>query len=166
MKQLYGLGFVTVYGEVPSAIWVAEIAKLTDAECREGLSRLACERREYPANLTEFVDACRPKKHTRYLGVPTTPEAHRKLLGGPRPSEDRRQQHLASIRAKLGRSQRERVPGEDDEPMLERTTAPRKPPVAGCTCKSSGTCDVCVAYLRIMDGDYFAVLPRETESLA
>lgn len=118
MKQLYGLSFVTIYGEIPTPVWVGKIATLTDAECRAGLTRLAEHQREYPANLTEFFEACKPKRPVRYLGVPSSPG---QLRIGPVPAtEEQRARHLASIRLKLGRvgrlnPPREREPGEDDE---------------------------------------------------
>lgn len=101
MKQLYGVSFMTIQGEVPSALWVAEIAKLSDAECREGLGRLAGEKRQYPANLTEFVAACKPPKSVRYLGAPTTPAGLRRLEA-PRANREKVERHLANMRRALG----------------------------------------------------------------
>lgn len=112
LKQIFGTSFVTIYGDVPSPLWVAEIARLTETEVRLGLAALSRAKREYPANLTEFVEACRPKKRVRYLGVPTNPAEMRKVLGPIKATEEQRQKHLASLRSKFGRV---RVPGEDDE---------------------------------------------------
>ncbi len=75
MVELYGTAFVTAYGDSPSPIWLAAIAELTDDECRKGLTALARQAREYPANLTQFVAACKPVTGSpRYLGVPITPD--------------------------------------------------------------------------------------------
>ncbi|MGP1665201.1 MAG: hypothetical protein ACTS5I_04675 [Rhodanobacter sp.] len=81
MVELYGSAFTAAYGESPSNLWLAAIGELSDDECRAGLTRLAKQAREYPANLTQFVAACRPPSGSpRYLGVPTTPaEVSRQL---------------------------------------------------------------------------------------
>jgi hypothetical protein len=84
MVELYGSAFVAAYGESPSPIWLSAIADLTDDECRAGLTRLALNPREYPANLTQFVGACRPKGDgVRYLGTPITPEQMARMLPPP-----------------------------------------------------------------------------------
>lgn len=101
MKQLYGAGaFTAAYGEVPAPVWVAAITNLTDDECRAGLGRLAKQSREYPANLTQFVEACKPKP-VRFLGRPTTPNEMR-ALEAPRPAREIINKHLASMRRSLG----------------------------------------------------------------
>lgn len=98
MKQLYGTSFLTMYGETPSALWVTQIAMLTDDECRRGLSRLAEQRREFPANLTEFLEACRPRPQgVRFLGRPQSPDDVLKLPG-PRASREVIERHLAHMR--------------------------------------------------------------------
>ena len=83
MKQIFGTSFITIYGETPSRLWVEAIGGLTDAECRHGIDEVARQRREFPCNLTEFVDLCKPKSPgVRYLGVPET--AEQKKLGHER----------------------------------------------------------------------------------
>lgn len=78
MKQLYGKSFVTIYGAEPSWLWIEQAAELTDEQVRAGLKRLAKQKREYPANLTEFVEACKPALGSpRFLGVPIDPETLR-----------------------------------------------------------------------------------------
>jgi hypothetical protein len=116
MKQLYGLSFVTIYGEVPGALWVGEIEKLTDAECRLGLTVLATQKREYPANLTEFREACKPHKAgVRFLGRQETAEERRRMLDRPRANLAHVDACLARMRAKLGVS-RETSEACDGEP--------------------------------------------------
>lgn len=84
MLELYGPAFTSAYGETPSHLWLAAISELTDDECRSGLTTLARQAREYPANLTQFVAACRPPKSgVRFLGVPTTTAELDKLLPPP-----------------------------------------------------------------------------------
>lgn len=96
MKQLYGTAFVTVYGPTPSPVWEAKIAELTDAECAAGLSRLAEQKREFPANLTEFFDACRPKSAPRFLGRPV--DLNRLRLPRPKANPEVVKAHLESMR--------------------------------------------------------------------
>lgn len=102
MKQLYGQSFVTIYGDMPSALWVTQIASLTDDQCREGLGRLAGERRQYPANLTEFVEACKPKHLVRYLGANPTTAAEMRRLEPPRANPEKVAEHIANMRRSLG----------------------------------------------------------------
>jgi hypothetical protein len=86
MVELYGTAFLTAYGEKPSPLWTGAIASLTDDECRKGLTSLARQAREYPANLTQFVAACKPVTGSpRYLGVPVTPDE----IAGRLPPPDR-----------------------------------------------------------------------------
>lgn len=86
LKHIFGTSFLTLYGDHPSPLWVAEIAKLTDEQARAGLSRVAGEARDYPCNLTQFVEACRPKSGSpRFLGRPTTPRALRLGVSLARP---------------------------------------------------------------------------------
>jgi hypothetical protein len=104
MAQLYGPAFAAAYGDSPSSLWESAIAGLTDDDCRKGLTRLANEAKDYPANLTEFVAACRYKPPVRYLGVPMTQEDQRKMLARPKASPEVVSKHLANIRMNLGRS--------------------------------------------------------------
>jgi hypothetical protein len=97
MKQLYGTAFVTVYGPTPSPVWEAKIAELTDAECAAGFSRLAEQKRDFPANLTEFVDACRPKSAgVRFLGRPV--DMNQLRLPRPKARPEVVKAHLDSMR--------------------------------------------------------------------
>lgn len=101
MTQLYGTAFLTIYGETPAVLWEAAISKLTDEQCRYGLTKLAEEARDYPANLTEFVAACKPKSAgVRFLGNP----AHADVLNLPRPVANREHVNrcLANMRRNLG----------------------------------------------------------------
>src|SRR5688572_9458932 len=53
MTELYGSAFKAAYGENPTPIWERAIAELSDDQCRNGLTLLAKQPREYPANLTQ-----------------------------------------------------------------------------------------------------------------
>jgi hypothetical protein len=84
MVELYGPAFLTAYGDSPSPIWAAAIGELSDEQCRSGLARLAKQPREYPANLTQFLAACRPPSPgVQYLGRPITDAERRALLPPP-----------------------------------------------------------------------------------
>ena len=104
MAELYGGGFVAAYGEQPTPLWLAAIAELSDKECRDGLTRLAKQAREYPANLTQFVGACRPSPGVRYLGAPLTPQQYAELAPPPekRASAEKIDGWLAKMRRTLG----------------------------------------------------------------
>lgn len=107
MLELYGPAFTAAYGEHPSHLWLAAISGLTDDECRAGLVRLARQAREYPANLTQFMAACKPPPEpVRYLGVPLTAE-QKAVLALPKPqvSREKIDGYLAKMRRKLGVSQ-------------------------------------------------------------
>lgn len=104
MAELYGPAFAAAYGDSPSPLWKRAIAELTDAQCRDGLSQLAREARDYPANLTQFVAACLPQKSpgVRYLGVPMTEEQKAELyLPRPEVSREKIDGYLAKMRAKV-----------------------------------------------------------------
>jgi len=104
MKQLYGQSFVTIYGQQPTSLWLEKIAGLTDEQVGQGLIRLGDKPRAYPANLTEFVEACRPTPGSpRFLGVPETAEQRRKRLSAPRAKREHVDAKLANMRAALQR---------------------------------------------------------------
>lgn len=102
MAELYGASFVSAYGEKPSPLWQAAIGELSDSECKDGLTRLAKQPRSYPANLTEFVAACRPVKQVRYLGSPTTPGDLRRLEPPGALSGEEAAKRIAAIRNRHG----------------------------------------------------------------
>lgn len=134
MVELYGPSFVAAYGEKPSPLWQAAISDLTDDECRIGLTSLAKQPREYPANLTQFVAACRPAKGVRYYGTPTTP-AELRRLELPKANPSVAERHLANMRRAVGAATRR------SEPKVE---------TPACTCQGLGECEVCREWSRRM----------------
>jgi hypothetical protein len=159
MRCIYGTGFETMYGDVPNAYWIAGIVQLSDEQCRKGLSALARESREYPANLTEFVEACKPKQHVRYLGAnPTTPERYRKSLARQLAAPEVIAQHLDRMRASV---RAKGIPTNGYRARADAAEA-RRPP-APCTCEASGKCPVCVGYMDLYEPIPREV-PRETEA--
>lgn len=138
MVELYGPAFLSAYGESPSPLWLAAISELTDDECREGLTALAKSAREYPANLTQFVAACRPAKQVRYLGAPTT-AAKLQALMPPKAQASVADRYLARMRAAVGRA----IASE----------RPKSPETKACTCRATGECEVCRKYAGLAGGD-------------
>lgn len=105
MKQIFGVSFLTIHGDAPNRFWVERIATLTDDACKEGLAKLSRGKaREYPPNLTEFVEACgRTIGSPRYLGVPMN-DGQKKLLGRKKhPPTALGESHIAKMRERLAR---------------------------------------------------------------
>jgi len=160
MKALYGAGaFTAAYGDEPNHIWLASIEHLTDRECRDGLTRLAKEARSYPANLTEFMEACKPKSPgVRFLGVPERKKTSEQIaLESKRATKEVTERYMASMKKLLGPAPKRK------EELRTRETKPRQSTVAGCTCPINdiGRCPVCQAYGKAIAGDVTARLPRE-----
>lgn len=104
MTELYGTAFVTAYGAAPSPLWLAAIERLSDDACRKGLTRLASEAREYPANLTQFVAACNYREPARFSSPPPTAEEWARMLPAPpekRASREKINAHLENMRKRL-----------------------------------------------------------------
>lgn len=134
MVELYGTAFLAAYGETPSHLWASAIAGLTDEECRAGFVRLANQGREYPANLTQFVAACRYKPTQSTLGPATTPEALRRAL--PPPNRLARPEVIDGWLAKMrkrGGSVAVQSQERDSVDIL----------AGACTCRAAGDCEVC-----------------------
>ena len=135
-----------MYGDVPSWLWLEAIDELTDEQVMHGLRKLRDRGHDdYPANCTEFVDACKPRRAgRRYGGVPITPAE----LSLPKPDVDRDfvDERIASMRRALAQG--------------DVTVANRRPPLPvanpelleGCTCKAAGTCEICTAWRRALPG--------------
>lgn len=103
MVELYGTAFLSAYGERPSPLWTAAIAELSDDECRRGFITLAKQAREYPANLTQFVAACRPVSGSPHmLGPAITAEDWARLI--PPPEQRAAPEKIDSFIAKMRRS--------------------------------------------------------------
>lgn len=138
---MYGAAVLTAYGidDKPPKLWVGALSKLTPAEAKQGIASLAKQGRSYPPNLTEVLEACRPKKPVRYLGGPSSMWPT-KALPRPKANEDHVQQCLANMRRLFGASKSATL--QSDLAEYERPA---------CTCKSSGECDVCVRYATILD---------------
>lgn len=123
---MYGGAVLTAYGvdDKPHKLWVGALSKLTPDEAKRGIAALAKQGRSYPPNLTEVLEACRPKgPGVRYLGRSVDPATL--ALPVPRASEERRQAVLDKLRRTVGAAvvpqKREQSSGgdmRDDEPKL------------------------------------------------
>jgi len=69
LAELFGKSFYREHGEVPSNLWVQAVNKLSDQQIARGLANLANDNLEFPANLSQFVAACKRLPPVRTLGV-------------------------------------------------------------------------------------------------
>ena len=69
MAKLFGKAFYREHGAKPNSLWIQSVARLQDYEIKKGLVNLANDGLEFPANLSQFVAACRRSEPVRHLGV-------------------------------------------------------------------------------------------------
>ncbi len=69
MAELFGKAFYRENGNSPSNLWVQAISRLQDYEIVRGLVNLANDNIQFPANLSQFVSACKRTAPVRQLGV-------------------------------------------------------------------------------------------------
>lgn len=134
MVELYGGAFLSAYGDRPSPIWLAAIGGLTDDECRKGFTTLAGTPREYPANLTQFVGACKYREPVRYLGVPMSARELAALNGEGCSDPEVAREWLEHLRGMVG-------PVQATESEVSRSSSRYFSPP--CTCQATGVCRVC-----------------------
>lgn len=134
LTQMYGGSFLTAYSvnDAPPTIWRSALGRLTRDEAKAGIAALAKQGRSYPPNLTEVLEACRPKKSVRYAGGPSSMYRPR-ALSAPLASEETRQRYLTNMRKLFRGVTRESVP-HTERPIWSKPA---------CTCKATGECDVC-----------------------
>ena len=70
LAELFGKAFYREHGSVPSNLWVQAVSRLSDQQIKRGLANLANDELAFPANLSQFVAACKRLPPVRYLGVP------------------------------------------------------------------------------------------------
>ena len=70
LAEVFGKAFYREHGETPSKLWVAAVNRLTDDQIKRGLANLANDAMQFPANLSQFVAACKRLPPVRQLGVP------------------------------------------------------------------------------------------------
>ncbi len=96
---MYGAAVLAAYGDGdrPPKLWIGALSKLSATEAKAGIAELSKQGRSYPPNLTEVLEACRPKVkapyHAPYLPPPPPKPATREHVDGC----------LASMRRSLGR---------------------------------------------------------------
>lgn len=59
LAEVYGKALYREHGSEPPMLWLQAIERLTDEELRRGLKNLAEDALAYPANLGQFVEACK-----------------------------------------------------------------------------------------------------------
>jgi hypothetical protein len=59
LAEIYGKALYREHGSEPSMLWKQAIERLTDQELQRGLKNLAVQALAYPANLGQFVEACK-----------------------------------------------------------------------------------------------------------
>lgn len=68
LAELFGKAFYREHGEEPTPLWSRAIARLSDQQIAQGLANLANDGLEFPANLPQFVAACKRLPPVRQLG--------------------------------------------------------------------------------------------------
>jgi hypothetical protein len=134
---MYGGAVLTAYGveDKPHKLWIGALSKLTPDEAKKGIAALAKQGRSYPPNLTEVLEACRPKKPgVRYLGRPVDMAAMR--LPRPKASEEVRRKYVDHMKSVLGKAE----PPKKREPYVAKA----------CTCCSSGECETCRSFAELI----------------
>jgi len=59
LAEVYGKALYREHGSEPPMLWKQAIERLADEEIQRGLINLAEEALAYPANLGQFVEACK-----------------------------------------------------------------------------------------------------------
>lgn len=73
LGEMFGKAFYREHGDEPTTLWQQAISRLTDAQLSRGLANLANDGLEFPANLPQFVAACKKLPPVRHLGVKCLP---------------------------------------------------------------------------------------------
>jgi len=75
MAEIFGKAFYREHSSEPSNLWIRAIARLHDSEIVRGLENMANDGLEFPANLSQFVAACKritPARGIKYLPMSDT----------------------------------------------------------------------------------------------
>lgn len=73
LAEIFGNAFYREYSDAPTALWRQAIEKLTDQQLGNGLAKLANDGLSFPANLSQFVVACKTIRRTAYWDVKQLP---------------------------------------------------------------------------------------------
>ena len=79
LGELFGKSFYREHGMEPTSLWMNAVSRLTDQEIMNGLANLANDALTFPANLSQFVSACKREKPVRFLGVKSLIEDKRNI---------------------------------------------------------------------------------------
>jgi len=69
LAEIFGKAFYREHAKTPPNLWVQAIDRLQDHEIIRGLANLANDNLQFPANLSQFVSACKRTPPVRQLGV-------------------------------------------------------------------------------------------------
>lgn len=69
LAEMFGKAFYREHGTEPSPLWHQAVARLSDNQIAMGLANLANDGLEFPANLPQFVAACKRVPPVRQLGT-------------------------------------------------------------------------------------------------
>ncbi len=90
-------------GDEPPQLWRQAVARLTEGEIKTGLANLANDNLSFPANLSQFVSACkRAKPIMPWKALPAPPES----------AEQKDAKWEKQMRAMLGDERWEAMQGE------------------------------------------------------
>lgn len=70
---MFGKAHYRENGDEPPMLWLHAINRLSDKQIANGLAELGNADRDFPANLSVFVSACKREKPVRQLGVKLLP---------------------------------------------------------------------------------------------
>ena len=73
LAEIFGKAHYRENGDSPSKLWVQAIERLSDVQLATGLANLGNDGLTFPANLSQFLEACKRSKPVRHLGVPLLP---------------------------------------------------------------------------------------------
>jgi len=76
---MFGNAWFREHGEQPGQLWRDAIGRLQDHEIRNGLANLGNDNLQFPANLSQFVSACKRVKEGR-------PWTNQKFIEDSRPT--------------------------------------------------------------------------------
>lgn len=91
MRQMFGSGWTSQYGEVPNDAWLDLIAKLTEKQLLRGLNETAKAAREFPPNMTIFRALCEGGTDGNCR---THHEAYKQLSPDPPETKEHAQQRI------------------------------------------------------------------------
>lgn len=110
MTQIYGMQWISSYGEKASKAWTQELEKLTPEEIKSGIDLSIHSDSQFPPNLPLFLTYCKTLSDCKRRSVETQKLLSRSRWQG---NDSVRDAELSKIHALLG--MRKQMPREDSE---------------------------------------------------